>query len=244
MAPESSPKGALPLSHSTHVFSVPSRDVHDKADSGRGWARPASPPQHTGSPEKPIRIPKITPVPETLVNGLEGKYVDEFGNVLDWDGTVLGRVHGDLPSMIGRPVSASGEVLDVGGDVVGHVAENQVRPAAPVMRSLGMGLKADPAGTIFDETGSVVGKLNGQPWKEGGAALHAAEPPEERKNGKVGANAARGASGPSSSSATPSPSEIYLDVKSTHDGIQIILKIPTVFKNEGDGSQLHVSPSY
>ncbi|UKZ66104.1 uncharacterized protein TrAtP1_007286 [Trichoderma atroviride] len=60
-----------------------------------------------------IKIPKIQPVEQgeplaELAQGLVGKFVDEFGNILDWDGTVLGSVEGDLPSMVGRPVSESG----------------------------------------------------------------------------------------------------------------------------------------
>ncbi|UKZ66105.1 uncharacterized protein TrAtP1_007287 [Trichoderma atroviride] len=31
--------------------------------------------------------------------------------------------------------------------------------------------------------------------------------------------------------APPGPSDVYLDVKSTHDGIQLIIRIPTVFRN-------------
>jgi hypothetical protein len=39
----------------------------------------------------------------------------------------------------------------------------------------------------------------------------------------------------------PSTSEIYLDVKSTMDGIQIIMKIPTVFNREGRMPRVHIS---
>ena len=72
---------------------------------------PQSSPQHSpknGPKDSPkesrqhIEIPKITPLsgpsPSELARGLEGKFVDEFGNILDWDGTVLGRVDGDLPN--------------------------------------------------------------------------------------------------------------------------------------------------
>jgi hypothetical protein len=147
-----------------------------------------------------IEIPKITPV----VNGLDGKFVDEFGNILDWDGTVLGQVQGDLPSMVGRPVSADGRIQDADGQVVGYVSENYT---APDLKPVGMDLRADEVGNIYNNQGVIVGKLN--------------------------EHAAGSASSDSKAPAvvTPSPSEIYLDVKSTHDGIQIILKIPTVFNN-------------
>lgn len=155
-------------------------------------------------------IPKIVPSadqsPEVLAEGLEGKFVDEFGNILDWDGTVLGRVSGDLPSMVGRPVSASGEIQDTDGEVVGYVSENYAKPP---LKPLAGNLKTDEEGNIYNGEGQIIGKLNSPPGKE----------KEE----------------PSNKSAAPSPSELYLDVKSTHDGIQLIIKIPTVFK-KGDNS--------
>ncbi|PHH84922.1 hypothetical protein CDD83_1162 [Cordyceps sp. RAO-2017] len=74
------------------------------------------------------------------------------------------------------------------------------------------GLSVDDAGTIYDRDGVPVGRMT-QP--EG--------PPPPRDSPS--------ASGPAKAPAaavTPSPSEVYLDVKSTHDGIQLIIKIPTV----------------
>src|SRR5262245_30280125 len=74
-------------------------------------ARDEQAPQVGSAEEQPkIHIPKIPPIPSDicpppdlaeLARGLEGMYVDEFGNILDWNGHVLGRVEGDLPSMIG-----------------------------------------------------------------------------------------------------------------------------------------------
>lgn len=164
-----------------------------------------------------IHIPKIAPMssdpePSKLAVGLEGKYVDEFGNILDWDGSVLGRVEGDLPSMIGRPVSKSGEILDVDGEVVGYVSENHTKPT---LTALGGGLKVDSSGNIYNADNEVVGKLNDTP---GGERL---------RNGDTGSKDLA-----DKPNAAPGPSEIYLDVKSTHDGIQLIIKIPTVFKSE------------
>lgn len=171
-----------------------------------------------------IKIPKIQPVEQgeplaELAQGLAGKFIDEFGNILDWDGTVLGSVEGDLPSMVGRPVSESGEILDSSGEVVGYVSENHTKPK---LEDLEGGLKIDSDGNIYNKQGKIVGKMNGPSTKEGeGSGQHDAS--EGRKSQDAG----------KANEATPSPSEVYLDVKSTHDGIQLIIKIPTVFK-KGD----------
>lgn len=160
--------------------------------------------------EKKSALPKIVPTsdqsPETLAEGLEGKYVDEFGNILDWDGTVLGRVEGDLPSMVGRPVSEDGKIIDLDGETAGYVSENYSKPP---LKPLAGNLKTDDAGNIYNGDGQIIGKLT---------------PPEEKDGDKAPDSDKK-------SAATPSPSEVYLDVKSTHDGIQLIIKIPTVFKS-------------
>ncbi|KAM4055149.1 hypothetical protein HRG_005956 [Hirsutella rhossiliensis] len=230
MATESSPPPSSPLSES------PPQDQQDAAhpDSSPKTSR-TSPDDDKAAPDKPrepIAIPPITPIAsqqdlETLARGLEGRFVDEFGNVLDWDGTVLGHVRGDLPSMVGRPVSARGQVVDADGQVAGYVSENFVPPAGAAASSsppqpssrkpLDRGLRVDEAGTIFDHEGVPVGKImqpKGSPR------------PGESRRGQ-GSQHHPGTS--SCSPATPSPSEVCLDVKSTHDGIQLIIKIPTVF---------------
>lgn len=187
------------------------------------------------SPPQPqqIRIPKITPLstgpsPAELAKGLEGRYVDEFGNILDWDGTVLGRVDGDLPSMVGRPVAANGEIQDVDGGVVGHVCENYSTPA---LKPLGGGLQVDDQGNIYNDQGAVVGKLNapmgtdddnGGKDKGKGKDMDASKPAQSRPPPNNGAKQA----------SAPRPDEIYLDVKSTFEGIQLIIKIPTVFTRD------------
>ncbi|KAJ4307428.1 hypothetical protein N0V84_012743 [Fusarium piperis] len=208
-------------SHSTYEVNVPVRD-------GRGAKPEASNPE--------IRIPRIKPVteeqsqksPEELAVGLEGKYVDEFGNILDWDGTVLGRVEGDLPSMVGRPVSASGEILDADGEVAGRVCENYIKPK---LEPLSSGLRVDSEGNIYDEEGNVVGKLNNNPKDSN----------KEKDDNTKDNNQTQGGSSSNNPKPTvaPRPDELYLDVKSTFDGIQLIIKIPTVFNRDrvNEGSQ-------
>lgn len=224
MASNTSTPGDDP-SHSTYEVNVPVRN-------GRGAEPQASNPE--------IRIPGIKPVtreeeqsqksPQELAAGLEGKYVDEFGNILDWDGTVLGRVEGDLPSMVGRPVSASGEILDAdGGEVAGRVCENYIKPK---LEPLSSGLRVDSEGNIYDEEGNVVGKLNNKP-KNGDD--------KDKGKDKDGSNQTQGGSSSNNPkpAVAPRPDELYLDVKSTFDGIQLIIKIPTVFNRDrvSEGSQ-------
>ncbi|KAM0487300.1 hypothetical protein ACHAPX_000571 [Trichoderma viride] len=168
-----------------------------------------------------IKIPKIQPVEQgeplaELAQGLVGKFVDEFGNILDWDGTVLGSVEGDLPSMVGRPVSESGEILDNAGEVVGYVSENLSRPQ---LKDLEGGLRIDGDGNIYKQ-GKVVGKMN--PSTEEGEGSGQQEKASGDKKSQDNAGKAK--------EDTPGPSDVYLDVKSTHDGIQLVIRIPTVFR--------------
>ncbi|OPB43370.1 hypothetical protein A0O28_0105610 [Trichoderma guizhouense] len=181
---------------------------------------------NNAKPKNPdIKIPRIQPIEQdeplaSRAQGLVGKFVDEFGNILDWDGTVLGSAEGDLPSMVGRPVSESGEILDNTGEVVGYVSENHTRPT---LKDLEGGLKIDGDGNIYNKNGDIVGKMN-QPSKGDGET-------SGQQSADQGKSSSQDAGG-KANAATPSPSEVYLDVKSTHDGIQLIIKIPTIFKNE------------
>lgn len=222
MASSSSTPGDDP-SHSTYEVNVPVRN-------GRG-AEP-----EVSNPE--IRIPRIKPVteeqskktPEELAVGLEGKYVDEFGNILDWDGTVLGRVEGDLPSMVGRPVSASGEILDAEGEVAGRVCENYIKPK---LEPLSSGLRVDSEGNIYDEEGNVVGKINKLKDKDKDSNKDNKNDNQTQQQQQQGGNV----NIPKPPVVAPRPDELYLDVKSTFDGIQLIIKIPTVFNRDNNQNQ-------
>jgi hypothetical protein len=169
-------------------------------------------------------------------------YVDEFGNVLDWEGHVLGRVEGDLPAMVGRPVSASGAVVGEDGVVAGYVVENETLvDEVPEPRSLdslaGTGLKVDHIGNILDGEGRVIGHLNAGAQEEGGQSGSGQQRSQQQHHPQGESTLEP----PSSRPSAPSPSEIYLDVKSTMDGIQIIMKIPTVFNRDGRMPQVHIS---
>ncbi|TDZ36814.1 hypothetical protein C8035_v008768 [Colletotrichum spinosum] len=232
--------------------------VDDRTDESSQEAKPSStatpkfvPKEAPQGKNEPIQIPKVTPIASgltippnlaQLAKGLDGKYVDEFGNILEWDGQVLGRVEGDLPSMIGRPVSVTGEILSEDGEVVGYVAENDTIPPTPPsprpIEGMGDGLKVDHMGNILDKNNNVVGHFDGAPLAEslqragrtGGndnVPPNGGAPPDDNPHSE---NCSCGRPKPSSA---PKPSEVFLDVKSTHDGIQLIIKIPTVFNNGG-----------
>ncbi|KAL6920528.1 hypothetical protein ACHAPO_007140 [Fusarium lateritium] len=205
-----------------------------------------------------IRIPRIKPVSDTssgtttdqqqmpqpqnqemdlqkLAAGLDGKYVDEFGNILDWDGTVLGRVQGDLPSMVGRPVTVDGQVLDEDGEVAGQVCDNYIEPEPPKLKPLASGgLKVDDEGYIYDDQGNKIGRLD-KPIKDGADKVSESLKGDQKQGqGQQG----QGSGGNTGTTDTnngapkpPRPDELFLDVKSTYDGIQLTIKIPTVFNS-------------
>jgi hypothetical protein len=235
--------------HSTYEVNVPVRN-----------GRTSEP--KVENPE--IRIPRIKPVSDTtssgtntdqqqqqqipqsqnqemdlqkLAAGLDGKYVDEFGNILDWDGTVLGRVQGDLPSMVGRPVTADGQVLDEDGEVAGQVCDNYIEPEPPKLKPLASGgLKVDDEGFIYDDQGNKIGKLD-KPIKDGADKV-SERTKSDQKQGQGQQGQGNGNGGSTGTADTnngapkpPRPDELFLDVKSTYDGIQLTIKIPTVFNS-------------
>lgn len=90
---------------------------------GVGSPKPSSPPRHING-EDHISSSGRPRIPRWVTARLVGKMIDEYGNVVDNDGSVLGRVAGDLPSMVGRTVlNKSGDVLGDDGELLGYVAE-------------------------------------------------------------------------------------------------------------------------
>lgn len=216
-------------------INTPPATVASSNPSSSSYQSPSSTPPPPAAPQPTEQQqPSPPPTPAQLAEGLEGKWVDEFGNILDWDGTVLGRVEGDLPSMVGRPVSGTGEILDTDGDVVGHVSENyaqqeqQQQQQAPQLHQLDGGLRVDGSGNIYDGKGQVIGKLNEPP-----AQKESQQQQKQQQQQRPGSQHPCSCVEPDrAAAAAPNPSEIYLDVKSTYEGIQIILKIPTVFNKD------------
>ncbi|KAG8167707.1 hypothetical protein KVR01_003396 [Diaporthe batatas] len=237
-----------------------------------------TPPPEGESPGHPKKLP-IYQIPK---DHLVGKTIDEFGDILDDQGAVLGRVEGDLPSMVGRTISnARGDVLGDDGELLGYVAEvetgegqqqesKQQPPTwdlAEVMKAMAAagqgpgGLRVDPFGNILDAEGNVVGSFHDN--KTGfGKKAHDGNSGKSGKAGKAGKGRSKqsgseqkdnppesGGQAESSSEyrprenaqshrkepeeRKPSPSDIFLDVKSTTEGIQLTIRIPTVFNSSG-----------
>ncbi|CAJ2505768.1 Uu.00g131620.m01.CDS01 [Anthostomella pinea] len=199
---------------------------------------------HSSSNITPIpQIPKVASIGSQppldlarLARGLGGHTVDDVGNIVNESGKVLGHATGDLPAMVGKKVSDDGEVYGNDGDVVGYVSENFTEPPPPAdipSEALG-GLKVDHEGNILDSEGNIIGQFHQKPGANGalppfansgqtGAKKPGDEPAQESK---PSVNAHTGGS----------PSDIFLDVKSTNDGIQLTIRIPTTFSKPPKGS--------
>ncbi|KAI8625917.1 hypothetical protein F5Y19DRAFT_466729 [Xylariaceae sp. FL1651] len=183
------------------------------------------------------RIPKITPIDsappvdlQRLVQGLAGYVVDDVGNIIDESGKVLGHATGDLPAMVGKRVSDDGDIHGDSGEIIGYVSENFINPPPPteIPGDVLGGLKVDHEGNILDSNGNTIGKFHQKPGANGSLppfmqpnTSKAEAKPEEkpREEQKPRVNAHTGGS----------PSDIFLDVKSTTDGIQLTIRIPTTF---------------
>ncbi|TGJ88605.1 hypothetical protein E0Z10_g152 [Xylaria hypoxylon] len=171
------------------------------------------------------KIPKISHIDSSppaglprLAQGLAGHAIDDVGNIVDESGEVLGHATGDLPAMVGKKVSEDGEVYGDGGEIVGYVSENFIDPPTPteIPGDVLGGLRVDHKGNILDSDGNIIGKFHQPPQKKGSPKAESSEKPNE---GKPKVNAHTGGS----------PSDLFLDVKSTTDGIQLTIRIPTTF---------------
>ncbi|KAH8649120.1 hypothetical protein BX600DRAFT_110411 [Xylariales sp. PMI_506] len=202
-------------------------------------------------------IPKISkvlpitsqPPPDLsrLAHGLGGFTVDDVGCVVNDEGKVLGHVTGDLPALVGRKVADNGEIYGDRGELIGFVTENLTGHPPPEATPLPGGLTVDIDGNIRDRSGNIIGALNnhrrpqGNTNKEEGPQPSKAISPltsPQKEKPQPGANATGDAK-----EETPKgekdekenngiPADIFLDVKSTADGIQLTIRIPTVFKQE------------
>ncbi|KAI1353903.1 hypothetical protein F5Y01DRAFT_44084 [Xylaria sp. FL0043] len=184
----------------------------------------------TSSSITPIpKIPKIAHIDSSppanlqrLAQGLAGHAVDDVGNIVDESGEVLGHATGDLPAMVGQKVSDNGEIYGDGGEIVGYVSDNFIDPPSPteIPGDVLGGLKVDHKGNILDHEGKIIGKFHQPPEKMSSRKSSKAEGEEKsREERKPKVNAQTGGS----------PSDLFLDVKSTTDGIQLTIRIPTTF---------------
>ncbi|KAI0382346.1 hypothetical protein F5Y04DRAFT_280128 [Hypomontagnella monticulosa] len=190
------------------------------------------------------KIPKITPIGTTpppdllrLAKGLGGNVVDDVGNIVDEAGKVLGHAIGDLPSMVGRKVADNGEVYGESGEIIGYVSENFTVPPPPtdIPGDVLGGLKVDHQGNILDTNGNIIGRFNEKAGENGSLApfmkqsrANQSQPNDDKPGNeeKPKVNAHTGGS----------PSDLFLDVKSTTDGIQLTIRIPTTFGRQPQDS--------
>lgn len=216
------------------------------------------PPVEKPSPHDPTISSAGRPfIPKDVMTKLVGKKIDEYGDVVDTDedGTVLGRVEGDLPSMVGRTVvNERGDVHDEDGELLGYVAEvegykagagkdaSETESMDEFMGRQKGAFRVDGDGNILDDSGNIVGSFHD----------NLRMPPKEKKD-EPGKNSSSGDGQNKPSGSSPSgqqrenaqshrkedsPSDIFLDVKSTTEGIQLTIRIPTVFAG---GTQPRVS---
>ncbi|KAI2877984.1 hypothetical protein CBS76997_8665 [Aspergillus niger] len=95
--------------------------------------------------------------PEGPFSGLDGLTVNKEGQVVDPNGTPVGRlVEGDARRLAGRAVDDDGEVLDSAGNCIGR-AEPWTAPEEPVSPMAGR--KVNREGEVRDEDGNLIGKL-------------------------------------------------------------------------------------
>ncbi|KAJ2997912.1 hypothetical protein NUW58_g490 [Xylaria curta] len=184
-----------------------------------------------------IPIPKILKIPHIdspppsdlarLAQGLAGHKIDDVGNIVNDSGEVLGHATGDLPAMVGKQVSDDGEIYGDGGEIVGYVSENHVNPPSPteIPGDVLGHLRVDHRGNILDSDGNIIGKFNEPPKPTSSSKTESEGKQKEEQKPKV--NATTGGS----------PSDLFLDVKSTTDGIQLTIRIPTTFSRPPPESQ-------
>ncbi|KAH9890169.1 hypothetical protein F4778DRAFT_773143 [Xylariomycetidae sp. FL2044] len=206
---------------------------------------PGDPPEEMLDPSVHSRSANISPIPPIpriaplglssppnlfrLAHGMGGNTVDDVGNIVDKSGKVLGHATGDLPAMIGKTVADNGEVYDDDGEVVGFVSENFTGPPPPseIPQEVLGGLKVDHQGNIIDANGNHIGRFN---QKEGEGKV--APFMKSRQADGVDEEESKPKEAEKPKTNRGSPSELFLDVKSTNDGIQLTIRIPTMFSKE------------
>lgn len=188
-----------------------------------------------------------------LAQGLVGCKVSGAGAIIDNQDRIMGRATGDLPSMYGMPISENGGVFSMSGQLAGYVTENYTI-ASPVpdekdtnntedlvadkqVREIIARVGVDKSGNLVDDSGRVVGKVAGD-FSTGNftptstsssspAEESSTEPNSAEKEGTADASPPKiQLTAAKEDEGNP---DVYLDVKSTRDGIQISIRIPSGF---------------
>ncbi|KAI1131146.1 hypothetical protein F5Y10DRAFT_234342 [Nemania abortiva] len=192
-------------------------------------------------------IPKIPKIPHIdasppvdllrLSQGLAGHTIDDVGNIVDESGEVLGHATGDLPAMVGKKVSGEGEVYGDGGEIIGYVSENFVNPPPPteIPGDVLGALRVDHKGNILDSDGNIIGRFHQPPGSKSLSRKPSAKPSSPKAEPK---DKSKEEQKPKVNAQTGgSPSDLFLDVKSTNDGIQLTIRIPTTFSRSSSESE-------
>lgn len=233
-----------------HLYSTDNlRSTHDLQDI------PEDPPEELLDPSVHSASANVSPIPKIskiapigvappldlaqLAKGLGGHVVDDVGSVVDESGKVLGHVTGDLPAMVGKKVADNGEVYGDGGELIGYVNENFVNPPPPtdIPSDVMGGLKVDHNGNILDASGNIIGRFHNKPGPNGELGPFANTSQQNQEQGSKADDKPKQEDKPKVNAHTGgSPSDIFLDVKSTQDGIQLTIRIPTTFQKSPPGS--------
>lgn len=144
------------------------------------------------------------------ISSLVGKTVDGYGNIVDSSGKLVGKASGDITEMVGRTVDESGNIVSSTGDIIGHVTEN-----------IGLGKILD-TGDVVDDKGNVFGKARSN-FKPSPVVDSGDTEPKKLHMG------------PGLGTEIDHPTDIFLNVQSTREGISITIRIPTGFIQQQQG---------
>ncbi|KAI9739459.1 MAG: hypothetical protein M1818_005147 [Claussenomyces sp. TS43310] len=228
-----------------------------------------------------VTIPKMrgqlrhtTMLPIPSLTSLVGKVVDESGNIVDENGDILGKATGLINDIAGKRVNEAGQIVDEEGNVLGKVGE--ITPSAAAVSEGGLeksagdaekdaetapdlaaglvGKVVTDAGYIVDESGKVVGRVEGditemvgRPVSPSGEILTAegevvgrvvenlllpTDEGDAKGEGHENVEAAGGSGAGAGEDPGGDPTDIYLNIQSTKEAITITIRVPTVFRDK------------
>ncbi|RKU47672.1 hypothetical protein DL546_009096 [Coniochaeta pulveracea] len=194
--------------------------------------------------KKPIpgtgAFPPLRTLADIMANAKASLMVDHLGNILDTKGNVVGKLH-DNNNPVHRKEREEQERAkrEAEKTTAFHAAAKAAAAAAASTSDEGSGSKAAPQQEPESERKPEQASGPSQPDPAGTTGKSEQQPPgyhrrteeERRQNAQAWRKEA----------PNESPSDIFLDVKSTTEGIQLTIRIPTVF---GNGQQVRPNISF